>query len=150
MESTVRCGETEIGGTRAMTDKSVSLQLLPENLAICRLKPDSQVPDWIMQSSFYSVTRTLDEVSVVCPEEFVPEGTEAERGWKVLRVEGPLAFSMTGVLACLTAPLAQAGISIFVLSTYDTDYLLVRDGDVASAIVALQGAGHTVVTVTTS
>lgn len=127
-----------------MTDKPLVLQLRPDNLAVCRLEPDGLVPDWATQGSFYSVTRTLDEVSVVCPERAVPEGTKAECGWRILKIEGPLDFATTGVLAGLTRPLAQAGISVFVLSTYDTDYLLIRDGDIASAVAALEAEGHSV------
>ena len=127
-----------------MPDESLSLHLLPGNLAVCRLAPDSPVPDWAMHGPFYSVTRTADEISVVCSEGAVPEGARAERGWRPLKVEGPLDFAMTGVLAGLTKPLAEAGISVFVVSTYDTDYLLVRNRDIASTVAALHAAGHNV------
>jgi uncharacterized protein len=130
--------------------KPLGLQLLQETLAVCRLEPGRQVPDWAMQGSFCSVTKTPDEVSVVCPERAVPADAKAECGWRILKVEGPLDFSMTGVLACLTKPLAEANVSIFVLSTYDTDYLLVRDRDIASAVAVLRREGHRVVTVSTS
>jgi hypothetical protein len=128
-----------------VTDKPLGLQLLPENLAVCRLEPGCPVPDWVMQGTFYSITRTVDEISVVCPERAVPEDTKAERGWRMLRVEGRLDFSMTGVLACLTRPLAEANISVFVLSTYDTDYLLIRGRDITSAVTVLRTEGHSVV-----
>ncbi len=133
-----------------MPDKPLNLQLRPETLAVCRLEPGCQVPDWAMQAPFCSVTRTPDEVSVVCRERAVPEEAKAERGWRILKVEGPLDFSMTGVLACLAKPLAEANVSIFVLSTYDTDYLLVRDRDIASAVAVLRKEGHSIVTVSTS
>ena len=133
-----------------MADEPLSLHLLPETLAVCRLEPDGPVPDWATGGSFYSVTRTTDEVSIVCPERAVPEETKAERGWRLLQVEGPLDFAMTGVLARLTRPLAEAGVSVFALSTYDTDYLLVRDRDIASAVAALRTDGHRVVTVADS
>ncbi|NLT78641.1 MAG: ACT domain-containing protein [Planctomycetes bacterium] len=129
-----------------MIDKPLCLHLLPETLAVCRLRPDCPMPDWAAQGSFYSITRTTDETSVVCPEWAVPLDARAERGWRTLRVEGPLDFSMTGVLACLTMPLAETDISVFALSTYDTDYLLIRDRDVPSAVAALRAAGHRVVT----
>ena len=133
-----------------MADEPLSLQLLPETLAVCRLESNSPVPDWALCGSFCSVTRTADELSVVCPEGAVPKGGKAERGWRLLQVEGPLDFAMTGVLARLTKPLAEAGVSVFVLSTYNTDYLLVRDRDVASAVAALRADGHRVVTVADS
>lgn len=133
-----------------MPDKRLNLQLLPETLAVCRLEPGCEVPDWAMQGPFCSVTRTPDEVSVVCPERAVPADAKAERGWRILKVEGPLDFSMTGVLACLTRPLAEANVSVFVLSTYDTDYLLIRDRDVTSAVAVLRAAGHSVVAVVNS
>ncbi len=129
-----------------MPSEPLGLHLLPEALAVCRLEPDSPVPDWAMRGSFYSVTRTADEVSVVCPERVVPEEVKAERGWRSLQVEGPLDFAMTGVLARLTKSLAEAGVSVFALSTYDTDYLLVRDRDIASAVAALRAVGHRVAT----
>jgi hypothetical protein len=127
-----------------MPGEPLSLHLLPGNLAVCRLAPDSPVPDWAMHGSFCSVTRTAEEVSVVCSEDAVPENTRAEGGWRALKVEGPLDFAITGVLAGLTKPLAEAGVSVFVISTYDTDYLLVRSRDIASAVAALRTAGHNV------
>jgi hypothetical protein len=87
---------------------------------------------------------TPDELSLVVPEAFAPDGAAIEAGWRALRVAGTLDFSLTGVLASLAAPLAQAGVSIFAVSTYDTDYLLVRESGLAAALVALRGAGHTI------
>ena len=118
------------------------------NLAICRLPPNTPFPDWATAAPFYSITATGDELSIVCPAECVPDEVCAERNWACLQVAGPLNFALTGVLADLAAPLASAGISIFALSTYDTDYLLVKAGRLANAIVALTAAGHTVVQAT--
>lgn len=129
-----------------MPGEPLGLQLLPGNLAVCRLEPDCPVPDWAMQSPFYSVTRTADEVSVVCAESAVPEDVKAERGWRILQVGGPLDFALTGVLARLTVPLAEAGLGVFALCTYDTDYLLIRNRDVPAAVAALRAAGHSIVT----
>lgn len=122
---------------------TIRLRVLPGTLAICRLGPDDAVPDWA-GGPFVAITRTPDELSVVCDEAGVPGEVRAERGWRALQVEGPLDFSLTGVLAGLTAPLAAAGISVFVLSTFDTDYLLVREHDLPSAVIALRQAGCTV------
>ena len=90
------------------------------------------------------MTRTDDELSVVSASNDVPVGVTAEKGWRCLRVEGPLAFEMTGVLANLSAPLARAKVPIFVVSTYDTDYLLVKDLDLDRACSVLQGDGHVI------
>ena len=88
--------------------------------------------------------RTAAEVSVVCDAAGVPDGAAAERGWRALTVEGPLDFALTGVLAALAVPLAAAGVSIFAVSTYDTDHVLVRSERLADAVAALRAAGHTV------
>jgi uncharacterized protein len=105
--------------------------------AVARLDPGAAIPDWA--SSFFSITRTSDELSIVCAESSVPAGIVAERGFRMLMVEGPLDFSLTGVMASIAGPLADAGVSMFAVSTYDTDYVLVRD--FAGAVAALGGAG---------
>jgi hypothetical protein len=118
------------------------LQLLPGRFAICRLPAESAVPDWAAGGAFSSVTRTPDELSVVCAEGQAPEETKCERGWRLLQVAGPLEFSITGVLAGVASPLALAGVSIFAISTFDTDYILVKEEDLAKAEDALHAAGH--------
>ena len=120
------------------------LQLLPDVYAVCRLDTNAPVPDWATRGPFFSITRTPDELSVVCPEVLVPYGVDSERGWKALAVEGPLDFSLTGILASLAAPLARNGISIFALSTYDTDYVLVKEGQIAEAVQVLCAEGYDV------
>ena len=129
-----------------MTDHSASftLDLVPGSYAICRWAPGELLPSWVMQGEFFSVTRTPAELSAVCDAGSVPSGVKAEGPWSMLAVRGPLAFNMTGVLAGLATPLAAAGISIFALSTYDTDYVLVRNDDVERAVQALREAGHTI------
>lgn len=117
---------------------------LPGTFAVCRLAPDAAVPAWAAGGPFISVTRTADELSVVCPEPAVPEEVRAERGWRCLRVAGPLAFGLVGVLASLLEPLGRAGVSAFAVSTFDTDYLLVRADDLPRAVDALRAAGHVV------
>jgi hypothetical protein len=118
--------------------------LLPENLAVCRLPPDAPLPDWLDTAGFFSLTRTADELSLVCPQQAVPAGVLCERGWRGLKVQGPLDFALVGVLSGLTAVLARASVSIFAISTYDTDYLLVKHTDLARAVAALRAAGYTV------
>jgi uncharacterized protein len=122
---------------------ALALDVLPERFAVVRLAADAAVPAWARGGSLVSVTRTADELSIVCPEAAVPAGLPAQRDFRGLRVRGPLDFSAVGVLASLAGPLAAAGVSLFALSTYDTDYLLVRAADLERALAALAGAGHT-------
>jgi len=123
---------------------AVELELVPGRYAVCRLEPDAPVPDWATNTNagLASVTRTRDELSVVCPAENVPKDATAERGWACLRVAGTLDFDQTGIAASLTAPLAEAAIPVLVIATHDTDYLLVREPDLERALAALAAAGH--------
>lgn len=125
-----------------MSVKSLRLNLLPGLYSICRLSPDAELPAWALAGSFFSVTRTTDELSVVCAGEHVPQGVRCEPGWRVLKLEGPFAFDQVGVLLAVLAPLAQAGVSIFALSTFDTDAILVKESSLAQARAALEAAGH--------
>ena len=119
------------------------LTVLPDILAICRLPPDQDVPSWAFRNrSFVAVTYTDEELSIVCSEVAVPRDIRQQTGWRAFKVFGPLDFSLTGVLSGLAAPLADAGISVFAVSTFDTDYLLVRDSALQAAQTLLAGAGH--------
>lgn len=122
----------------------LTLLLLPDLFAVCRLAPDAAVPTWADGTGFMSITRTADELSVVCRQDAVPEGTKCERGWRCLRVAGTIDFALVGILASLVTPLAEAGIGVFAVSTFDTDYLLVKATDLDSAVGALREAGHSV------
>ena len=122
---------------------ALSLKLLPGRLAVCRLGPDSPFPGWA-SGAVTSLTRTPDELSVVCAEDAVPDGVRAERGFRCLAVAGPLSFAAIGVIASLSSVLAEAGVSLFVLSTFDTDLLLVRQAFLTQAAAALRAAGHEV------
>jgi nitrilase len=112
--------------------------------AVCRLPPGSAIPAWATAGDVFSVTRTADELSVVCREEAVPIGTSAEGGWRCLRVAGAMPLSQVGVLAALTRPVAAAGVAVFAVSTFDTDYLLVKAERFAEAVAALRAAGHAI------
>jgi hypothetical protein len=126
--------------------RSLSLQVLDSEFAIVRLPPDAGLPWWAANSAeLLSHTRSVQETSIVCEARRVPEGVQAERGYRGLRVAGTLPFQATGVLASLAAPLATASVPVFVISTYDTDYLLVPATLVGAAVQALRGAGHSVV-----
>ncbi|HVT02246.1 MAG TPA: ACT domain-containing protein [Thermoanaerobaculia bacterium] len=118
--------------------------LMPERFAVAKLDSDQDLPPWAGQGTFSSITRTEDEISIVCREDLVPDDILAERAWRCLRVEGPIPFFVTGVAASFATPLAAAGISIFIVSTYDTDYLFVKEGVLETAIEVLEEEGHTV------
>ena len=120
----------------------MKLTILPETLAICRLEKDTSLPDWAWADNFVSVTRTADELSIVCPQKKVPADVKRDEGWRCLKVQGPLDFSLTGILTSLTMPLAEEGISVFAISTYDTDYLLVKEEQLEGAIQALREEGY--------
>ena len=127
-----------------MNSKNLSLKILPDRMAVCRFEPTTPVPDWIDQSGFYSITRTEEELTIVCAETLVARGTTSEIGWRCFKVEGPLGFSEIGIIFSLTQPLARSGVSVFVLSTFDTDYLMVKEKDLSEAIDALRAEGQQV------
>ncbi len=123
----------------------LTLTVLPEAFAICRLDR-AAVPLWAAANDFISITQTRDELSIVCVEKFVPSDVKADRDWRALKVEGPLDLALTGVLASLANPLAEARINIFAISTFDTDYLLVKGYNLTRACEVLRQAGHRVET----
>jgi len=126
------------------TRRELRLSLLVGQLSVCRLDPATELPDWAVASGFFSITRTDDELSVVCPKGAVPDGVRHEDGWRVFKLEGPFEFSEVGVLASIVEPLAEAGVSVFAVSTYDTDYVLVKEDQLETAAAALRGRGHKV------
>jgi hypothetical protein len=123
---------------------ALTLLLVPGSFAVCKLPTGSPLPPWATAGDLFSVTRTADELSVVCPQESVPEGVVCERGWRGLRVAGSMPFTLVGVLAALTTPVARAGVGVFAFSTFDTDYLLAKETDFPKAVAALRAAGHLV------
>lgn len=120
------------------------LRVLPARLAICRRDPGERLPAWLHRASFWSVTRTADELSLVVPDDLAPDAWGPQRGFRALAVKGPLDFSLVGILADISRALAEAEISIFALSTHDTDLILVREHDLDGATAALEAAGHVV------
>jgi hypothetical protein len=122
----------------------LELRTLDETFALARLPADAPVPEWVGGNDLLAVVRTRNELSIVCRDETVPQKvTEVERGFRCLAVVGTLDFALTGVIASLAQPLADAGISIFGISTYDTDHILVRADRLEEAKAALRAAGHT-------
>jgi uncharacterized protein len=122
----------------------LTLSLEPEAYAVARLDPDLSIPSWARESPFFSITRTREELSVLCLESLVPMHERAERGWRLLRLDGVFPFSVTGILSSVLEPLAVVGVSILAIGTFDTDYVLVPDSKLETAVAALTQAGHTV------
>ena len=123
-----------------MDPVSLHIRLLPGHYAVAR--PDTW-PDWLPADGFVSVTRTAGEISVVCEERLVPAGILKETGFRAWEFQGPFPFGLTGILDSVLHPLAQARIGIFAMSTYDTDYVLVKAEDLEKALTALRQSGHT-------
>jgi hypothetical protein len=128
-----------------MTYHRLSLIELEGMFAICKLASDMSIPAWAAAGQFCSITRTSDELSIVCDTAVVPDEIQCERGWRCLRVAGTIPFNVVGILATLVTPLAEARISVFAVSTFDTDYLLVKEHDLDQAVTALRQHGHSVV-----
>lgn len=123
---------------------ALRLVVLPGVLAVARLAPEAEVPSWAAEGVLTASVRTPGELSVVCAAEAVPAGVLVQGGWRVLRLEGPFAFELTGILSAVLLPLAAAGVPIFALSTYDTDWVLVPGERLGVAVSALRASGHTV------
>lgn len=127
-----------------MKPKKLSLKILPDRMAVCRFEPTASLPDWIDVSGFCSITRSEEELTIVCCEALVAPGTTCESGWRCFRVQGELDFFEIGIILSIIQPLAKSGVSVFVMSTFDTDYFLVKEKDLPKAIDALTAAGHRV------
>ncbi len=120
-----------------MKNSKLSISILKENFAVCRLSIHDKIPDWVFNDSFYSITKTSDELSIVCLEKDVPGYVKSEKDWRAIKVEGELDFSQIGILASLAIPLSEAKISIFAISTFNTDYVLVKNNKLEKAIEIL-------------
>ncbi|MBI2518656.1 MAG: ACT domain-containing protein [Opitutae bacterium] len=122
----------------------LTIQLLAGEFATCRLAPTEPVPAWAGSAVFSSVTRNADELSVFCPAAQVPAAVKHERGWRLLKFQGPFDFGAVGILASVLTPLAGARISSLAVATFDTDYLLVKEVTLNATLQALEAAGHTI------
>lgn len=130
-------------GPSEPTRARLQLELLPDTLAICRLPADAPVPAWASSPApFLTVSRSADELSITALQSLVPDGLRCERDYQALRVKGTLPPNLVGILLSIAEPLANAGLSIFAISTYDTDYVLLKARDVPAGLAALRQAGH--------
>src|SRR5215469_2886209 len=121
----------------------LTLSILPQRYAVCRLDPNGHIPHWaLLGDDFISLTRTCDELSILCLQENVPQETKTTRGLRCAKVEGPFDFSVAGVHVSLAIPLAEANISVLAVATYETDHLLIQEKDLERAIRVLERAGH--------
>lgn len=120
----------------------ISFSVAPGDFAVARLDPAAPIPEWAQSRPFCSVTRTAEELSIVCEDASIPPDVRAERGWTLLQLGGPFPFEQVGVLDAFVRPLAAAGVSVFAIATFDTDYVLVKKDRLADALSALGAAGH--------
>ena len=143
----VRPVQAEQGSARVCVPEPTFMQLkfrrLPASFAVCRLPPDAPIPALTTTALFTSITRTTEELSIVCPIDQAPPKAKCESPWTCFKVEGHFPFSLTGVLASFLDPLAERSVPIFVVSTFDTDYILVKEEHAATALEALIKAGPT-------
>jgi uncharacterized protein len=123
---------------------NLDLEILQPNFSICQLESDAAMPGWAESGELIAITRTTEELSIVAETRLLPSDIQVEHGWRALKVAGPLDFSLVGILASLATTLAEAGVSIFAISTFNTDYLLVKGEQLDDTLTALQSAGHTV------
>lgn len=125
--------------------RRLTVYLRPEEYSVAKYPMELPVPTELFEKDgFVSVTRTPDEVSVICRTELAPPGVSTSNGWRLLTMRGPLDFTLTGIMASVAGSLAAAGVPLFALSTYDTDHILVKSADVDRAVIALREAGHEV------
>lgn len=124
--------------------RKLTLKLQPERLTICRLEPDHPIPPWAIAGSFFTVTRHSTELAIVCESRLAPKKVQRVGRWRALVVKGPLPMDLTGVLAAVICPLAAAGVSLFGVSTFDSDYIMVLERDLKRATAVLRRAGHRV------
>ena len=127
-----------------MQKRQLKLSLLEDFFGICVFESNASISEWAGTASFCSITRTEKKLTVVCPQNIIPADIEHERDWRCFRIDGSFDLNQIGVISSLAAPLAQAGISIFVVSSYDTDYILVKEEKVEQAIAVLSGDGHSI------
>jgi hypothetical protein len=150
MCSITRCpfgrSELEVTSTSSPSPNQLSLTVLAAPLALCRFAPADAIPEWTATArTFLTISRTPTELSIVADEVAIPKPVSAQRGYRAVRVEGPLPLTLIGIFASLASPLAAANVAIFPIATYDTDYILIHEDVLSRAVAVLEGAGHRVV-----
>jgi len=127
-----------------IVNKRLNLKLLKDKYSVCRLNKDDEIPKWIFNEEFFSITKTEDELSIVCLQDKIKEDIKCERDWKILKIEGPLDFSLIGILSKISTLMANNNISIFAISTYDTDYILIKEESIDKAIEILENNNYNI------
>jgi len=127
-----------------MEQRQLQLSLLKDNYAICTLPNTAQIPDWALKESLASITRTDKELTIVCRQDIIPSGLKSDLNWKCFKIDGSFDLNQIGVISSISSPLADAGISIYVISTYDTDYFLVQQHNLEQTISTLSNSGHSI------
>ena len=129
-----------------MIESKLIIKLLKEKYVVCRLDKDEAIPSWAFKGDFFSITKTEEELSIVCIEDDnIIENIKCERDWRVLKIEGPLDFSLVGILSKISTLMANNKISIFAVSTYDTDYILIKEKDINRAVYVLNNDNYEVI-----
>lgn len=126
-------------------DNKLNLKLLKGEYSVCRFDKNDEIPKWIFNEEFFSITKTEDELSIVCLQDNIKENIKCEKGWKVLKIEGPLDFSLIGILSRISTLMANNDISIFAISTYDTDYILIKEESINKAIKVLEDSNYNII-----
>ena len=126
-------------------EKKLTLKLLKDKYSVLRLNKNDEIPKWIFNEEFFSITRTEDELSIVCLQDKVKEYIKCERNWRILKIEGPLDFSLIGILSKISTLMANNNISIFAISTYDTDYILIKEETIDRAIEILENSNYNII-----
>lgn len=142
------CGAASVGQGQAASGRQpvrLPLELLPDTLAMCRLAPEASVPAWASRpGGFLTISRSADELSIMAVQRAIPPDTRCERDYRALRVHGSLPPNLVGILESILKPLADAGLGILAISTYETDYVFVKTRDLGTALEALRAAGYTI------
>lgn len=126
-------------------DNKLNLKLLKGKYSVCRLDKNNEIPKWIFKEEFFSITKTEDELSIVCLQDNIKENIRCEKDWKILKIEGPLDFSLIGILSGISTLMANNDISIFAISTYDTDYVLIKEESINRAIKVLKNNNYNII-----
>ena len=127
-----------------MTQRQLKLTLLKDKYGICALPNTAQIPEWALMQSLISITRTKEELTIVCQQDLIPSQYQSDLNWRCFRVDGTFDLNQIGVISSISLPLTQAGISIYVISTYNTDYFLVQEEKVKQTISVLSDSGYSI------